>query len=123
MISGCNRKTEDTVTFGNGFRHIEYLVDARPCGGLHGKCNAAKMIVLSFNAGTPRQSSKTFPAPPALLLSLVGHIHTHGCREGRQASRIIEDSACDTGITAPFTRRPTNMPHGRNYRDPRRINR
>ena len=62
------------------------------------------------------------PAPPALLLSPAGHIHTHGCREAHQASRIIEDSACDTGITAPSTHRPTNMPHGRNYRDPRRIN-
>ena len=45
----------------------------------------------------PRLSS----APPALLLSPAGHIHTHGCREAHQASRIIEDSACDTGITAP----------------------
>lgn len=63
MISGCNRKTEDTVTFGNGFRHIEYLVDARPCVGLHGKCNAAKMIVLSFNAGNTKAIFQDFPRP------------------------------------------------------------
>lgn len=42
-------------------------------------------------------------APPVLLLSPAGHIHTHGCREAHQASRIIEDSACETGITAPAT--------------------
>lgn len=68
----------------------------------------------------PRLSS----APPALLLSPAGHIHTHGCREAHQASDIIKDSAGETGITAPaHTHRQTSMPHGRNYRDPRRINR
>lgn len=47
----------------------------------------------------PRLSS----APPALLLSPAGHIHTHGCREAHQASDIIKDSAGETGITAPAT--------------------
>ncbi len=47
----------------------------------------------------PRLSS----APPALLLSPAGHIHTHGCREAHRASDIIKDSAGETGITAPAT--------------------
>lgn len=66
---------------------------------------------------------RTFPPPRRLYSFLRRGIFILGCCEAHQASRATEDSACDAGITAPSTYRPVNMPHGRNYRDPRRINR
>nr|DAW47394.1 MAG TPA: hypothetical protein [Caudoviricetes sp.] len=42
MISDCNRQIENAVTSGNGFRHIKYLVDARPCGTCTGSATQRK---------------------------------------------------------------------------------